>query len=45
MNGIAIIKFNFIHKRIVQFSGCTFVYDSPSVTIALISLIFQSKFS
>ena len=43
MNGIAIIKLNFIHKRIVQFSGCTFVYDSPSVTIA--SLIFQSKFS
>ena len=43
MNGIAIIKFNFIHKIIVQFSGCTFVYDSPSVTIA--SLIFQSKFS
>ena len=32
MNEIAITEFHFFHKRTLQFSGCKFVYDSPSVT-------------
>ena len=32
MNEIAITEFNCFHKRTLRFSGCKFVYDSPSVT-------------
>ena len=40
MNGIAIIEFHFFHKGTLRFSGCKFVYDSPSVT-QVSSILFK----
>ena len=40
MNGIAITEFHLFHKRTLRFSGCKFIYDSPSVT-QVSSILFK----
>lgn len=40
MNEIAITDFNFFHKGTLRFSGCKFVYDSPSLT-QVSSILFK----